>query len=772
MSRKWNMNRGLLLTLVFLLSISLLAGCFNKESVVSTDTTSSLLGVGNEKVSFSGVVLDENGEPIQNLTVLIVNENVQAKTNVQGKFNFGGIPGGKQVLQLIGDEGVGQVVVELTRKMEPLTLTYPVITEIVILHDNDSHATIDKFGKLAGVANQIRAEYENVFLLSAGDIFSGNPVVDQYDPKGKPMIDLMNAAGYDALTLGNHDFDYGQVNLKELMNFAMFPMLSANTAVVDSILPQPQPYVILKTKNELEVAVLGLIQVSSTSKIPATSPSKVVGLEFSDPIETAQNYRYLGNKNLFIGLSHLGNSFDHDLAETMPEMDLIIGAHSHTIIQAPYLVNGVLIAQAGSKNNSLGKIVVTLKNGQVIERHGELINLSSATEVDPTVQSMVDAYNSNNILDQVIGTAPAAINGKEGLGNLMTEAIVAVHNLDMAFQNNGGIRLSSLSGDITLNDIYKLEPFANEVVIYEMTTAEIRELLTYSVRYKSIDLQASGLKYIVYYKNDAINKIMLTDYNGTPLDENRTYLVGLNNFVAEKYISFTEKGISTYTTVADTIIEYIKDGGSLQISSQGRGTIASEAIAETDVILTTGQVSADRYASSNTAGNLIADAIRAATNTDFATFPGSNLVSNRTVQAGPVSEAALRSLYNSYISSNYAVVAELTGKDIKDFLLARSQRYNNVDVQVSGLHYDIYLNSLGKAVAVDCRKDDGSEILDDEVYTITFNSYSFSSYNLAGKVLSQYTTTESELVMLLGYVTNLTEPISASLADPRVTIIR
>lgn len=767
---KFNLKKGLLVALMLVLAMSALAGCFfNKDK----DTGISTQGIGNDKVSISGVVLDKDGNPIQNLTVVVVNENVSAKTNVQGKFNFGGIMSGRQVLQLVGEEGTGQVVINATRKMEPLTLTYPVITEVVILHDNDSHATINNFGKLETVVKQARAQYKNVYLFSAGDIFSGNPVVDQYTPKGKPMIDLMNAVGYNALGMGNHDFDYGQETLKNMMSLATFPMLSANTTVQEGNLPQPEPYTIFKTDNDLSVAVLGLIQVSNTSHIPATSPSKVKGLAFANPIETAKNFKQLGDNNLFVCLSHLGNGDDQLLAEAMPEMDVIIGAHSHTVVDKPYLVNGVLVAQSGSKNAYVGKIVITLKNGQVVSKTGELINLANVTEVDQTVQAMIDEYNSNNILDTVIGTAPKTISGKAALGNLMTQAMMEVHGADMGFQNNGGIRISSLSGNITLNNIYQLEPFANEVILYDMTTAQIRELLTYSVRYKSIDLQASGLLYTVYYKADnTIDKIVLKDYNGQLLDENRTYKVALNSFIAEKYITFTDQGTSTYETVADTIIEYIRNGGSLSVPATERGKIESAPIAETNVVLTTGVTSADRYAGSNTAGNLIADAIRAFTKTDIATFPGSNLVANKTVPVGPVSEAALKSLYNTYISSNKAVVAQMTGKDIKDFILARSQKYNNVDVQISGLKYDIYLNSLGKAYAVNCQLADGTPIQDTTVYTISFNNFAFPGYNLGAKAMNQYTTDANEQTMLLNYVTSLTGPIPASLSEVRVRIIK
>ncbi|MDQ1354971.1 MAG: hypothetical protein QG657_5280, partial [Acidobacteriota bacterium] len=162
---------------------------------------------------------------------------------------------------------------------------------IIIFHINDIHAQIDNLAKIAPVINQERKKNPNVFFMNAGDNFSGNPVVDQYIPKGEPIIQLLNQLKVDVLELGNHEFDYGQEILKDFMKKARYPMICANVKVVageagGAILPQPRPYVILKTKKGTKIAVLGVIQTDRDSHIPSAHPGKLKGLVFSDGVET------------------------------------------------------------------------------------------------------------------------------------------------------------------------------------------------------------------------------------------------------------------------------------------------------------------------------------------------------------------------------------------------------------------------------------------------------------------------------------------------------
>ncbi len=251
-------------------------------------------------------------------------------------------------------------------------------TRIIIFHVNDPHAKIDSYPKMAWLVAEARKTNPHVYLMNAGDNFSGNPVVDLANPKGEPVRLLMNAMGYDAMALGNHEFDYGQGVLKNFMQKSNFPVLCANVKVGPSgIIPQPEPFKILTTSNGIRIAVLGLIQVDKDNGIPATHPKHLGGTTFSNPLEAAVKYRHLRKDNqVFIALTHVGLGNETKLAKKMAELDLIIGGHSHTAIANPKETNGVLITQAGGHGQYIGRIELVVKDGKVIKKSGRLIKLS------------------------------------------------------------------------------------------------------------------------------------------------------------------------------------------------------------------------------------------------------------------------------------------------------------------------------------------------------------------------------------------------------------
>jgi 5'-nucleotidase / UDP-sugar diphosphatase len=665
-----------------------------------------------------------------------------------------------------------------------VNLTKSVEETITILHTNDIHAAIDSFPKLAAKVNEIRnaaAANETVFLVSAGDNFSGNPIVDQYDPKGYPVIELMKMTGYDIATIGNHDLDYGQSVLNDRIAQGGFPYVSANIkAGTGSVLIQPEPYKLLTTKMNTKVAFLGLIQTEANN-YPSSNIGNLTGLTFPNAGTEALNYKNLKNitgASVFILLSHLGFDTDQTLAGSMNEIDAIVGAHSHTTVSNPQSTNGVLITQAGSGLAYLGKITVKLKDGKVTEKSGSLIGISGLTAEDAGVKAKVAEFNNNPIFDEIIGTASAKISGKDELGSFMTDSAVSEHGLDMYFQNNGGIRISSIpQGNITKRTVYTLDPFGNLVVKFNLTTTQIRSLIAYSYRKNnSIDLQVSGIKYSV--KVDAaknIQSITLKDYNDVPIDESKTYSVGMNDYIASSY-DFDGKGggVSTYVTSADTLINYVKKHTPI---ASYKGTVrASEEIIPQKIGTTAVTISngSDVYNSTSTAGNLMADAIKDQTGADIATFTSSNLNASKSIAAGDLSDKDLLSLYKTYIGTDYAVVGSISGADLKQFVLTRSQKYNNADIQVSGMKYNI-VKTGSTVTSVECFLADGTTpIKDTMTYKVSFCSYNYNlasgsgAYLLTGKVANTVTSTMTEQDMILAYI-NKIKNVTSAISDTRIT---
>ena len=180
-------------------------------------------------------------------------------------------------------------------------------TRIVLLSVNDMHAKIDNFPRFKSLVDSIKGCHENVLLLSAGDIFTGNPVVDQYPDKGYPMIQLMNLTGFNASALGNHEFDY---SWKHLDSLRMNPILCANIFYNEAPPLDIKPYVIIKLGNGVSVGILGLIQINEAG-LPDSHPSRLSGISFKPGIEVAPDYKWLADScNIVIGLSHLGFETD------------------------------------------------------------------------------------------------------------------------------------------------------------------------------------------------------------------------------------------------------------------------------------------------------------------------------------------------------------------------------------------------------------------------------------------------------------------------------
>ena len=224
--------------------------------------------------------------------------------------------------------------------------------KLTIFITNDIHGKIDNFAKVKYLVDQEK-EITNVLLTNAGDIFSGNPIVDNYPEKGFPIIDLMNRVGYDISVIGNHEFDYGETNLKNRMQQAEFKWICANVDAKSSVIPQPSPFVNI-TIDEIKVTFLGLVETDGKKNdiIPSTHPWRVKNLTFQNPEDIVSDYSNVKseeNSDLYIALTHIGhtksNSLgDFELANQFPYFDLIIGGHSNGKINT--VINNIPVFQA------------------------------------------------------------------------------------------------------------------------------------------------------------------------------------------------------------------------------------------------------------------------------------------------------------------------------------------------------------------------------------------------------------------------------------------
>ena len=470
--------------------------------------------------------------------------------------------------------------------------------QVTVLHTNDLHGHAagfvadTKVGEIGGLArietliNEIRAEQPNVILLDGGDCLHGTNEINV--SKGMNMVALMSGMGYDAMVPGNHDFNYGYKQLLNLANVASFDILSANVLKDgENIL---QPYTLIE-KGGYKFAIIGL----STQDTPiVTHPNNVQGLVFADPIATAKAMvaKAKADANFVIVLSHLGYEVDKTLAQNVPGIDLIVGGHSHTVLDKPTTVNGINIVQDGEWGKNLGRVDLTIEDGKITAINGKLIPVGNKVAKNVAVETVVNVYKAKlaETMNVVIGSSDVDLMGDRGqvrtretnLADLIIDVMREATKADLAVTNGGGIRASIAKGDITVGSVYTVLPFDNTLVVMQFTGAQIRAALELSVsKYPAENggfLQVSGLKFTFDPSKPAGQRIVEVTANGQPLDPNKTYVVATNDFTAvggDGYTMFKDGKVlfQSGLYLRDVVVDYIKAQGNISSKTDGRITV-------------------------------------------------------------------------------------------------------------------------------------------------------------------------------------------------------
>lgn len=495
--------------------------------------------------------------------------------------------------------------------------------QLTILHTNDHHGHFQKFapypvkdvGGLAAqstLVNIVRAEVEkeggHVLLLSAGDVNTGVPESDLLD--AEPDFKLMNMIGYDAMTLGNHEFDNPQEVLLKQKGWASFPFLSANIVKKGSGELLVDPYVI-KEIDGLKVAILGL----TTEKVPTlVLPDNVKDLEFLSVIDTAKKYvpELKEKADIIIALTHIGyykpesgKTGDIQLAEAVPGIDVIVGGHTHTSLDEAVVVGDTLIVQADGYSEKVGRLNITVDSeaDQVTAHTYELMPVNGKKRVkfngkkyykyvgtgfieDKEILEAIKPYleGADQLLNKPVGTAAAELVGgksvsrsqETNLGNLLTDGMRAKTGADIALQNGGGIRAGIAPGTITYRDVLTVQPFGNTLVEMQLTGAQVAEVLDLAATQVGSGgfLQISGLTVIYNQKAGKAEKIMVDD---KPIELEKTYKVVTNNFVAAGGDGYKMlKPLAQYDTGyvdAEATMEYIQKQDQVAPKVENRITI-------------------------------------------------------------------------------------------------------------------------------------------------------------------------------------------------------
>ncbi|MGN0499482.1 MAG: 5'-nucleotidase C-terminal domain-containing protein [Acutalibacteraceae bacterium] len=487
---------------------------------------------------------------------------------------------------------------------------------IKIVHTNDIHARVEEnaksgiigMPKLKSLIDSFTDASDMELVLDSGDLFHGQSIATLV--KGESIAELVKACGYDAMTAGNHDWNYGKDRLKELAKMASVEMLTGN--VVDENGERffdNQYYFETAEKNgqELKVGVFGVIDPDIYSK---TAQANVEGLTFTDPVAYANKasaeLEEMGC-DVVIALTHTYNPTQ--LAASVDGVDLWLVGHEHIDINTEVTTpdgSKSLVVENGCYLYEAGLIDLDCSldsDGEVadIKINADKADYSTAgtLEENAQVKSVLDDIKAQQsvILNQVVGTSPAELDGvwenlridETNLGRAVTDAYLLETGADIAFENAGGIRASVKQGEVTYGDIIGVSPFGNYIVTKQITGSQLKEILETSIdiQKKSIYAYESG-EYDAWPENSGSylqtggitarynldleygSRVISVKVGEQPLDNDKLYTVAANNFVAvSEYYPQLANGEETgeYSACDEALIRYFSQSEDVILSS-------------------------------------------------------------------------------------------------------------------------------------------------------------------------------------------------------------
>ncbi len=499
-------------------------------------------------------------------------------------------------------------------------------TTLHIIHINDLHSRIQPisrfdgtcgvednaagecFGGVARVAtmiNQLREDLagENVIVLDAGDQYQGSLMYSTY--KGDAEIEFMNAIGFDAMAVGNHEFDDGDEGLAKLANGVDFPVISGSIDVSQSNLLAGvvDNHVVLEVGGQR----VGIISALAADTRETSSPSDAV--IFTPEIESLQaDVDTLTDEgvNMIIALNHVGVNTDLAIAEAVDGIDAVVGGHSHTLMSNtqegamayPTMVGDVPVVQAYAYSKYVGHLTLVFDDaGNVTSATGDTILLDASVAEDPAIVARVAelAGPIDDLMVQVVSESTQIIEGARevcramecAMGNLVADAMLdrtAEQGVVAVIQNGGGIRATIDSGEITMGEVITVLPFQNTLATFEATGADILAALENGVSEMEDGAgrfpQVAGITFTVDTTQAPFERVSDVTVAGAPLVETATYLMASNNYVrngGDGYAMF-EDANNAYDFgpgLEQVVADYLVENGPYTPYTDGRITVVN-----------------------------------------------------------------------------------------------------------------------------------------------------------------------------------------------------
>ena len=410
---------------------------------------------------------------------------------------------------------------------------------VVILYENDVHCAVEGYSKLAAMKNELSETYTNVGVVSVGDFVQGGTLGAV--SKGEYIVNLLNKVGYDAIALGNHEFDYQLPRLNELNAMSNTKFISCNFQKIGEDKSYFEPYTIV-SYGSVDIAY---IAITTPETINSSSPTQFKNdkgeliytfneSKLYDIVQTNINAAETAGADYVIALSHIGYDESGNLAditdviENTDGFDVVLDAHSHSVIEEKVIKDksgdDVLLTSTGTKFEYIGNL--TIKNGAF---DTELVEVESYTKTDPVVDAYITEINENyaQLGNRKIGESKVEFithdkdgnrlvrNAETNLGNFCSDALRVMTGADMSFVNGGGLRAPMEAGEVTFNDIFSVFPFNNQIVTAEISGQILIDFLEMAVmNYPEEDGSFPHMSGVTFSVNKSIPTSVKVDANG------------------------------------------------------------------------------------------------------------------------------------------------------------------------------------------------------------------------------------------------------------------
>ncbi|NMB84329.1 bifunctional metallophosphatase/5'-nucleotidase [Candidatus Roizmanbacteria bacterium] len=481
--------------------------------------------------------------------------------------------------------------------------------KFTILHSNDMHGDffaeisgrpgelIGGLALLSGYINKVRREEENVLYVISGDMVQGSIIDSEY--KGISTIEIMNYLGPDVVALGNHEFDYGLPHLLFLEKMANFPIVNANLYIKKYNRRLMKSHHIIKMAG-FDILFTGIL---TEKVIDSLAMDKLVGSfvsieEAGKEVGKITDAYKNSDIDLTILLTHIGFDSDKKLAAVLkPEwgVDMIIGGHSHTILDRPEKINGILIAQAGTGTNQVGRfdIVVDDDTNSIVDYKWQAITITNQlVQPDKKLVEYIDSFKKevdrkyNIILTKFTRKLTHPKRETETtLGNLVADVFASGADTDVILIGSGSIRVKELGPVVTLKDLMSCFPYDDSLGRYSVRGYELRRIFGHIMRPENRD--GEGECYQVNSKVKAVyedkrKKLVSLSVNGRQVEDDRFYTICLQGYHfnnCRSYLNVSQEellksgGAKIVTTSAfEMLKEHLRSNQNLKSAIEGRLT--------------------------------------------------------------------------------------------------------------------------------------------------------------------------------------------------------